>query len=144
MEALAPPLNCVLEMRVFLGQGLGVGSSLLRYIQRNDDSFSQQVAEWLRLREQGGQAHEYRHSLRSIYRKTLLSIFDMGLEGAPILEHMKKMENELMKVGQSELDEYIRRLPLISLLPLLFLQLPALLIIVLYPMLNELLKGLAS
>lgn len=144
MEALAPSLNCVLQVTTFLEGGLGVKSALLNYIRGNRDSFSQQVSKWLRLREQGGMAKEYKDDIDSVYRKTLLSIFDMGLEGLPILDRLKELEIELTKVGRSEMDEYIRRLPLISLFPLLFLQLPGLLIIVLCPVLDELLVRLNS
>lgn len=144
MEALAPPLNCVLQIIISLEGGMGNKAALLHYIQRNQDSFSKEVAEWLHLREQGGAFKEYRDAMDSIYRKTLLSIFNMGLEGHPILNSLKDVEVELIKVGRSEMDEYIRKLPIISLFPLLFLQFPALLILILYPLLNELIQGLNS
>ena len=144
METLAPPLNCVLQIIISLEEGLGTQAALLNYIQQNKDSFAREVSEWLRLREQGGMSKEYRDEIHSIYRKTLLSIFNMGLEGLPILNSLKNLETELLKIGQSEIDEYIRKLPIISLIPLLLLQLPALLILILYPLLNELLTGLNS
>lgn len=144
METLAPPLNCVLQIIASLERGLGVKSALLNYIQKNKDSFSRQVSEWLKLKEQGGLAKEYKNDISSVHRRTLLSVFDMGLEGLPILDHLKELEVELLKIGRSELDIYIKRLPIISLFPLLFLQLPALLIIILCPVLDELLVGLSS
>ena len=144
MEALAPSLNCILQVTASLEGGLGVKPALLNYIRKNKDPFSQQVSEWLRLKEQGGATKEYKNDIDSAYRRTLLSVFGMGLEGLPILDRLKELEVELVKVGRSELDTYIRRLPLVSLFPLLFLQLPALLLIILHPVLEELLLGLNS
>ena len=144
MEALAPSLKCILEIQGSLKGGCGVKTALWNYVRRNDDSFSQQVFEWLRLKEQGGPAKEYRDGVASVYRKTLLSIFDMGLEGLPIIERLEEIEGELLKVSRSELDQYIKRLPFLSLLPLLCFQLPALLLIVLSPVLDELFRGLNS
>ena len=144
MEGLAPPLKCLLDVQLSLDNGASVRSALRSHCRTNSDSFARFLSRWLFRFEQGGDYKGIYSELESPYRRTLLEVFELGLRGEPILERLRELQLEITTACQSEIDAYMSRLPLITMVPLMFLQFPAFVILLVGPILANFLQGLNS
>ena len=68
----------------------------------------------------------------------------MGLTGLPIREVIIQLERELREECLRELDLAYRQMPFKALIPLLFFQFPALLLLVLGPIVKEFVFGIGN
>ena len=138
MVSLAPPLRAVLEIRLCLENGSSVSESI-RYFSKKyiDDLFAKQLGYWLFAKEAG---HVEVPSFESKpYRQSLVDILERGLQGEPILEHLKGLEQDLYILANEDMEHYIQKLPFISLIPLMLFQFPAFILLLLGPLLLDLL-----
>lgn len=142
MEGLAPPLKCLLEVKLDLLNGESLKSSLLRYIKNHSDEFSFLVQIWMFHYEQGKSFQAHMEKVKSPYRRILIEVFELGIEGQPILKRLEELKLEMMEACQSEIDLYLSRLPFLSLFPLFFFQFPAFLLLMLGPVILELVQSL--
>ena len=142
METLAPPLECLLDVRAHIENGEPVRNAILKYVNSREDSFSVQIFRWIEALETGSGAAEVLAEIESAYRRTLLSIFQKGIEGHSILKQLDELEAELLEIGAREIQEFVLLLPLKLLLPLLFFQFPAYLILMIGPLLRRLLEAI--
>ena len=142
MEGLAPPLRCLLEVKLDLSSGESLKTSLLRYLKQHSDEFSCLVQLWLFYYEQGKSFTKELEKIKSPYRRVLIEVFELGLEGQPILKRLEELKEEMMEACRVEIDFYLNRLPFLSLFPLFFLQLPAFLLLMLGPLVIELVHSL--
>lgn len=76
------------------------------------------------------------------YSRTLLSIFRDGLSGDSVLERLQELQRDLERQTEIDIQAHIERLPMIMLVPLLLLQLPAFLLLLLGPLVNRFLEGM--
>lgn len=143
MVYLAPPLKAVLEIRFYLEQGISVPQSVRLYVQKNlDDSFAKELSYWLFAKEQG---KDYKETLfNTFYRKHLLEILNRGLKGEPILTALNDFEQDLIFASNEDLEQYLQKLPFITLIPLMLFAFPAFFIMLTGPMLLDLLNSLQN
>lgn len=145
MESLAPPLNALLEVRWEMENGNSFRESLKLFISKEPESnFVALLRQWYVKKTRDQTSHDLIESERSLYRRTLLGIFENGWAGEPILESLQELELELILACQLEMDEFTATLPFKALLPLLFLQFPAYLILLLTPIVSSLIDGLGA
>lgn len=143
MVSLAPPLQATLEIRLHIESGQSVSQAIKTYIQSAlEDPFAKELGLWLFAEETGGSFNT--HALKSIYRKHLMDILKRGLKGEPILKILEEYERDLIEICKEDLEKHLQKLPFISLIPLLLFEFPALLIILIGPLLLNLLSALQS
>lgn len=139
MVSIAPPLKAALELRLQIENGISVAESIRNFSRKHiDDSFAKELGHWLFLKETG-QKQEIK-SVEKLYRQSLLDILSRGLEGEPILENLKDLEQDLCIAADEDLEKYLQKLPFISLIPLLLFQFPAFIFLLLGPLVLDLLS----
>ena len=135
MENLAPPLDLILEVRFGLEKGVSLKRSLLMYIQsRKAEPLAGILSQWLYHLESGMPTDELKKGL-SFYRRQILDLLEHGLRGDSIYPQVCALEDELFESSKLELEQFIATLPLKSLIPLLLLQFPAFMLLLLGPFL---------
>lgn len=143
MVSLAPPLQAVLEIRLYIESGKSVSQAIKSYVQSSlTDSFAKELGLWLFAEETGGFFDT--QTLKSIYRKHLMDILKRGLKGEPILEILEDYEKDLIEICKEDLEKHLQKLPFITLIPLLLFEFPALLILLIGPLLLNLLSALQN
>ena len=144
MENLAPPYACTVEIKMNLKSGLSLRSSLRKYLAGHDDEFAQALGRWFFRYEQYHQAAEGKELRKSPYRLNLLQLLAAGLAGESIFEGLDALAQEMHAACADELDEAVKMQPLKLMLPLMFLQVPAFLLMVLGPVLRQFLTALSG
>ena len=140
MEGIAPPLKCILHLQQELSYGKSVFSSCQSYIDENHDSFSIKVQEMLIVFQQEQDLSSFLRAQHSFHRKTLLKVIFLGLKGHPISEELSILEEEISQAAESELNKFLKDLPMKALVPLFLFCFPAFLLLLFGPFLRELLS----
>jgi hypothetical protein len=133
-----------MDVRYHLENGQSVLWALNKSIEGCSDDFSRDIARLLIAANQGRRLKFEEILSTSPYRRAALELFELGMGGEPILRTLKELETEVREASARELEHYIRQLPVRAMLPVLLLQFPAFLLLVLGPMVVETLKGLNS
>lgn len=145
MENLAPPLSVVLQLQLEMENGHSFRESLRQVLRLcEEDDFVATVREWSVRKSHNQTTHSLAKSLVSPYRRTLLDLFERGWNGEPILEPLRSLEVEIRVAAQAELDQFIATLPFRAMIPLLLLQFPAYMLLLLGPILADLSRGLGG
>lgn len=142
MEGLAPPLKCLIEIHAALQNGESVRTGINRYLASTPahSDFAPDVRRFLFVWEQGGDFRAVIAKIRSPHRRALLDLIATALSGQPILGHLEELRSELIASADSEIREHLELLPIKMLMPLLFFQFPAFLLLLFGPLLNHLLE----
>ena len=138
MEGLTPPLlETVRELRWRISTGLSMREALRLHLESGRGQLVHGLREWwaLKSHERGGRPPAIFHSH---LRSSVLDVIERGLAGQPVAEHLRVLEEEIERAADDELSSHIAALPFRVLLPLLFLQFPAFLLLLLGPLLREL------
>lgn len=145
MENLAPPLSVVLQLQLAIENGHSFRESLRQVLHSNDENdFMKTIREWSVRKSHNQSTHLLVKSLISPYRRTLLDLFERGWDGEPILEPLQSIEEEIRSAAAAELDQFIATLPFRAMIPLLLLQFPAYMLLLLGPILSDLSRQLGS
>jgi hypothetical protein len=124
-------------MKFGFQNGLSLRQSLQIYLNKDLNSeWRSLVHSWLRSIELNGQVptfEQFDHLTRITF-ETLAK----GMSHQPIVETLDQLEEEIVIRDQIYLQRQIAILPIKSLIPLLLLQVPALMILVFVPLLNKL------
>jgi hypothetical protein len=140
MEIIAPSLELLLEVRFGIEKGVGIKRVLDGYIQSQSHSdWSQKLGLWIKLQEMGRPTQTLLAEL-PFARRQVLEVLEQGLRGETIYSQLCSLQEELMQATELEIDEFVVKLPLKSLIPLLFLQFPAFLLLLIGPFLTEFLS----
>lgn len=135
MEDLAPPiLTAIREVKWHLGSGKSMKEAFSCYLEDTHDAFSRELRRRWILKQQGTASPPLRLPLQH----TFWELVERGCAGQPSLEALNALEVETEKAAQAELDAHIGALPFKVLLPLLFFQFPAYLMLLLGPIVREL------
>lgn len=140
MEDIAPPLELLMEVRFGLEKGQALRKILMTYADSNpEDPWKQQIRLWLQLIEMGRPASELPGGL-TIVRRQCLELLQQGLQGEPVYAQICGLEEEVFESTKLEIEEFVSLLPVKSLIPLLFLQFPAFLALLIGPFLTSFLS----
>ena len=140
METLAPPVELLMEVRFGMEKGQSLRQTLQSYSQNpNQSIWKQNVALWLNLLVTGRSPAEVIKEL-SPARRQVLELMEVGLRGEPIFPQVCALEEELFEAMKMEIEEFVAILPMKTLIPLLFCQFPAFLILLLGPFLTQFLS----
>lgn len=144
MEYLTPPILTALNDICWRIQaGTSVRDAIERYLATHSDSFSLYIRRWWVAREQslGGFPHD---SNQNAYHLAVLELLDRGLIGQPILDSLFELRTEVRQLCTHRLELHIQNLPIKLLIPLLGLQFPAFLLVLLGPILRRLIQDLGG
>lgn len=138
MENITPTLVLLWQVKRALEQGQSVSIGVKNYIALNKDKniFVSQVEEWwISLNNQN---MTFNKGQLVATRKYLLEMLETGLKGGAILENLKLYEGELILSCEDEIQKHIATLPLLVMIPLMFLIFPSLMLLIVGPLLLSL------
>ena len=145
MDGLAPPLAALMQVRWEMENGCSIREALRAYLgEGGNDAFMRTVRAWTVRKSHGQPCADLLHAVRSPYRRALLDLLERGWEGEPILEALDALEEEIREASQSEMDHFVASLPFRAMLPLLLLQFPAYLLLLLGPVCADLMQSLGG
>lgn len=137
MENLAPPLELVIEIKYQLEKGTSLKNAILNYIlQDEEDPWRVQLSCWLKNFEKSRTFLEFETKM-TLQRKFCLQILFRGLQGESIHAQLCTFEEELFRSATNEVNEFVATLPIKSLVPLLLFQFPALILMMIGPLLSS-------
>ncbi|MBK8204139.1 MAG: hypothetical protein IPK68_18100 [Bdellovibrionales bacterium] len=143
MEDLAPPLRFVLTLRMSIENGNSVQTSIRQFIEEYPENPISYLLELWLADSKNNQARQLKESpYWTSWRQIVLDLVSLGLKGVPILEDVKQIEKDLAVACDEQISKALNTLPFIALIPILFLQFPAYLVLLLGPWLTELLSQL--
>jgi hypothetical protein len=143
MENLSPSLTCLLHVRWEMENGSSFRDSLRSYLRvAGITAFDLTLRTWMVRKSHNQTTEDLYKSLSSPFRCAMLLLFERGWEGEPILDSVQELELEIRDACQSELDHFVASLPFRTMLPLLLLQFPAYMVLLLGPMFTELLRSM--
>lgn len=138
METLVPPiLTATQEVRWLIASGKSMKEAFRLYLESSNDPLAADFRERWTLKWQTKSGPSPHHRLESPYRSALWELVERGCDGQPVLQPLQSLEQEVEAAAQAELELHIATLPFKVLIPLLFFQFPAHLILLLGPMLRE-------
>ena len=144
MEGLAPPLKCLIEMQSALQNGEVIRQGLRRYLQATvpGDEFATVIRRFTFAWDQGQDWRELIGQVTSPHRRALLDLIATGFAGQPVMVHLEELRTEIIAACDLEIRGRLDMLPLKMLVPLLFFQFPAFLLLLFGPLLSRLVQEL--
>ena len=143
MESLAPPMECLIEVRSSLFNGEPVRAGLLRYACQCQNDFASDVRRFIFDWDQGRDWRPSINSIKSPYRRALLELAACGLAGQSIQNQLEDLAKEIECACESEIKSRIEMLPFRMLIPLVFMLFPSYLVLLFGPLLRVFLSELA-
>lgn len=145
MESLAPPLAVLIHVRWEMERGHSLREAVRNHLQTHPtDGFTLVLRDWVVRKSHGQATKDLVHSLKSPYRRAVLDVFERGWDGEPIIEAIEDLDQEIQSAALAELDLFIASLPFRAMLPLLCLQFPAYLLLLLGPIFTELIHSMGA
>ena len=135
MENLAPPLVLLWDVKRAIENGQSVQAGLKVFLARPKINAFQYQTEtwWLSLNNPNVMFNKKK---LPVQRRLLLELMESGQRGAAIGPGLKSMEAELILRCEDEIQTHVARLPLLLLIPLLGLIFPAMLMLLILPILK--------
>lgn len=137
MEHLAPPYQFTLDLLYELESGGTARAAVKKYTSINQNEFCEMLKHWLRLQE-FGQLLAKEPEFKSSYQKAIWDLLMLSQQGVSLVIPVKELEKELRFVCEEQLEQHLATLPYKLMIPLLFLQFPALMLLLLGPLLAQL------
>lgn len=140
MEGLAPLLEFVLEFEWGLRCGCSVAHSFQQALSQVEDK-----TLWMELNQWwiGWQQNQTpSKKMASRHRRILFDLTARGLAGSPIYERLQSFREDLLEACWAELEDFLQSLPFRSGLVLMLFQFPAMLVLLLGPMILSILESL--
>jgi hypothetical protein len=137
MEYLAAPLECAIELQSAIKAGESVRTGAQRFAGTFKCEFTHRVQRLLYVvddKESLKQATELAHTP---LQRALFLLIVRGCHGEPVGSAIEALISEMRQTSETQIEEHIQALPLKMMLPILLLQFPAFLILLLGPMFLE-------
>ncbi len=140
MENLAPPAEFMIDLRFSLEKGLAVRQAAQLAAQKASDfKWRQTLMLWLSFIEMGRPTDKLKGEL-SLARQQCLNLIERGFRGESIHSQVCILEEEFLEAAQLEMEQYVARLPMKAMIPLLFFQFPSFMLLLLGPFLLQFLS----
>lgn len=146
MEGMSPPLICLTEMQMAVRNSEPVRSGLSRYLESAmaSDDFAPELRRFLFAWDQGQEWRDRVGKIKSPHRRALIDLIAMALQGQPILSHLDELRIDLVQATNDEITQHMELLPIKMMVPLLFFQFPAFLILLFGPILSRLIEEMSK
>jgi hypothetical protein len=142
MEHLAPPYQFTLDLLYELESGGTARSAVKKYTTQFQNEFCIILRHWLRLQE-FGELVIAEPTFKSSYQKAIWDLLMLSQQGVSLVIPVRELELELRFVCEEQLEQHLATLPYKLMIPLLFMQFPSLMVILLGPLLAQLLTEVA-
>lgn len=140
MEGLAPLLQFVLDFEWGLRCGCSVAQSFQQALSQVEDrTLWHELNQWWIGWQQNQKLPK---PIESRYRRILFDLTARGLAGSPIYERLQSFREDLLEACWTELEDFLQALPFRSGLVLMLFQFPAMLILLLGPMILSIMEAL--
>lgn len=137
MEDLTPTLILLWDVKRSLQKGRSVRFGAEMFLNRNIcHDFATNFRRYYRsdnLHAAAADAKTFNYLQRQ-----LLELIQLGASGESILNHITQLEKEVISSCEQEINQYLALLPLKSLVPLMLCLLPAMMLLLLPPLLKML------
>lgn len=137
MENIAPPLQLLLCVKRSLEKGQTVRQGTVLFMKQAPAEFSDVVAKWHSLLQQGLPTKILLQGIPSMHRRVLLQIMERGIKGESIYNHLCQLEIEIIEACHDEIGHKLARLPFLLMIPLLLMQFPAILLLLFGPLMQN-------
>ena len=145
MARIAPPLDLVMTLRMALEGGQSVRGGLKKFCSQSSSDLSlfinSTIHSSLHTFDRPFSSHA-QFKKRSNRTQAVLIVAEQGLRGDPILTSLIDLQKELIEQYRDLSEKEISALPIKNLFPLLCLQLPAIMLVIIGPLIENLVKGL--
>jgi hypothetical protein len=138
VENIAPPLRLVLALRRSIENGDSMVTALRKYLELPGDELTPVVMKCL---VQSKLTINESERL-SPCRQALVSVIQSGLEGQPVLPAIIRLEQEIIDQCHLEMEKTLGLIPFQLMWPMLLLQFPAYLVLLLGPLVDVMAGGL--
>jgi len=148
VEFLEPRFSFVIWLEFRLGAGVSVRNAMHEYVNmetsnRQAKRFRAALKRWV----EGRQDEELARILslnRSVMTLTLLETLQRGLAGEPIRETIGGLKEEMEFATRMAIENHLQRLPVLVLGPLMLLIFPAIMIVMIGPIVLRLLEEMGA
>ena len=139
MESVSPTLKLLLLCKQYISSQRSLHLAITDFIKNEEGDFVDHVEVWLYCYEQG---HDFfvKDIELNIYRRELLQIIEKGLQGVPILSILQGLQLEIVEKSMEEIEDFTAKLPFKMMVPLLFFQFPAFMLLLIGPILKTFLE----
>lgn len=139
MEDLAPNLRLAVEVRLHVERGNSVRQAIREIVAREDGDWAHRLRQLII-------GFEIRKELEvNGLRPETVALFQLlqrGWNGEAVLDSLLAIEEEIYRQNEYQIEEFAAILPVRMLAPLLLLQFPAFLILILGPLLSRFMSNL--
>lgn len=123
------------ELRWQISSGQSTREALRTFFESHHNDLSRRFQEcWIQCEQENFRSPKW----PSPYQEALFDLLMRGRRGEPILAVLEQLYEEVEHAADLELQRHLSQLPFLALLPLLFLQFPAFLLLLLGPVLRHL------
>lgn len=137
MENLAPSLILLWDVKRAIERGEAAGQGVKCFLRRNSaDVFHFQTRMWWDSLHNPNIHFDPRRL--GPHRRALLALLESAMRGQPVSAALKNLEAELILSCEEEISAHIAKLPIILLVPLLGLVFPAMMMLLVMPVLDML------
>ncbi|MBE8162632.1 MAG: hypothetical protein HAW63_01425 [Bdellovibrionaceae bacterium] len=136
-------LSCTSYITLSLKQGVYLKLSLNTWVFENSDAFALELREFLQHWESGASLDALIKKKSSYLKSSFFELLHFGLQGRSVYAPLKALEKELFEEAWRQAHRQLSKLPYIMLVPLLFFQLPAFLLLLFGPLLQNFLNQLS-
>ena len=138
MDSLIPPtLEAIRHIRWQLMTGQSVRLAVSSYLQEANHELARQLRYLLARQAQMTLSPSDKVFAKPVHR-SLWELIERGLQGQPIADSLACLEEEVESMALRDLEGHVATLPLKALIPLLGLQFPAFIILLLGPIFRDL------
>lgn len=137
MDNLAAPYIFVENLRYGLESGESLMTIIKRFVRNDTSDFSLVMERWIVSSQQEKYSPGHFQKNLTLYRRSIFDLLDLAKAGASIIEPLKSMEKELISICENDLQKHLDKLPFQLMIPMLFLQFPAVLILIIGPLLIQ-------
>ncbi len=142
MEDLAPPLVLIAFIKKSIEGGTSIREGIFSYLSEINDPFSLQVRSWVLDMDREKDTTAILGEIKSTKRRGLLKLLERGLKKEAIYNQLLLLEQETIQACHAEIEETLIKLPYIMMIPILFFQFPALLLLILGPLIQNFIESL--
>lgn len=144
MDNLAASYIFVEHLRYGLESGDTPAITIKKFVREERTEFGSLLEKWLVMSQsENYRGGEFQKSL-SLYRKSIFDLLDLSKTGVSIIDPLKSMEKEMVQICENDLQKHLDKLPFQLMIPMLFLQFPAVLLLVIGPLLLQFLAEVGS
>ncbi len=145
MNVIPEVVEILTDLQMELGFGHAPSTGLKNILEKKSSPLARAFKIW-HLRLSSGQKRQditaaFPELTKTAARKNLLFVIQKGISGHPISELLSNLEKEFYFVLEQDLERHIQLLPLKLLIPLTLFLLPAVMILLLSPVMNIFQKG---